>query len=281
VSEPPAHAGVEHRWIEVDGVRLHVADTGGDGPPVLLVHGWPQNWWEWREVIPLLAPHHRVIAVDLRGFGWSDEPRDGYRKDAMAADVVVLLDALGIDRVDLVGHDWGGFVGFLLCLDHPERVRRFLVTNTGHPLPGRDPRVARDLWRFWYQFAIGAGLVTRGRLRRWMEALAPGWSDLDRALFIGWVGTPAGRRTSAGVYRTFVTREMAPILAGARAGQRLRQPTLWLHGEDDTVLRPALVESLRPHADDLTIEYVPGAGHFVVDERPELVAERALAFFAG
>ena len=281
MSEPPALPGVEHAWVEVDGVRLHVADTGGDKPPVLLLHGWPQHWWEWRDVIWRLAPHHRVIAPDLRGFGWSGEPRDGYRKDAMARDVVALLDALGIEQVDLVGHDWGGYVGFLLCLDHPERIRRFLVTNTGHPLGPRDVRVAVGLWRFWYQFAIAAGLAPRARVSGWLRSIEPGWSDEERARFLGPLTTPAGRRTSAGVYRTFVLRELPEVFAGRYAGRRLTHRTLWLHGTGDRVLARPMVESLRPHADDLEIEYVEDAGHFVVDERPELVAERALRLFAA
>ena len=210
--EPPSVPGVEHAWVEANGVRLHVADTGGDKPPVLLLHGWPQHWWEWRDVIPLLAPHHRVIAPDLRGFGWSDEPRDGYAKDAMAADIVALLDALGIDQVDLVAHDWGGWIGLLLCLDHPERIRRYLVTNTGNPLAARDPRLALESWRLWYQVAIACGLALRPRVNGW---LAPrSWSPQERAAFLGPLSTPAGRRLSAGVYGTFLRRELPALLAG-------------------------------------------------------------------
>ncbi len=277
MSAPPALPGVEHRFVEANGVRLHVADTGGDKPPVVLLHGWPQHWWEWRDVIPLLAPHRRVIAPDLRGFGWSSQPPDGsFRKDDLAADVIALLDALGLEQVDVVGHDWGGYVAFLLALDHPDRIRRLVISNTGHPLGGRDPRVAMELWRFWYQLAIAGGLALRRRVLTWLALDA--WDAAEREMFLGPLATPEGRRTSTGMYRTFVLHELPPLLAGARDGQRLRQPTLWLHGEGDRLLRRPLVESLRPRADDLEIQWVPGVGHFLVDERPELVAERALAF---
>jgi pimeloyl-ACP methyl ester carboxylesterase len=279
VSPPPSVPGVEHAWIEANGVRLHVADTGGDKPPVLLLHGWPQHWWEWRDVIPLLAPHHRVIAPDLRGFGWSDEPGDGYRKDAMAADVVALLDALGIEQVDLVAHDWGGWVGFLLCLDHPERIRRYLATNTAHPLAARDPRLALQFWRLWYQVAIFCGLALRPRVNGWLGPDA--WSPQEREMFLGPLSTPAGRRLSAEVYGTFLRHELPLVLAGSRLGQRLRHRTVWLHGADDRILVPPLVESLRASADELEIEYVEGVGHFIVDARPELVAERAIRLFAA
>lgn len=88
---------------------MHVALAGpDDGPPLLLVHGWPQHWWEWRHVIPALAERFRVIAPDLRGFGWSEVPAGGYEKEQLASDMLALLDTLGIERVSWIGHDWGG-----------------------------------------------------------------------------------------------------------------------------------------------------------------------------
>src|ERR1700710_1755457 len=123
----PALQGVEHHFLDVRGGSLHVAEMGDRaGPPVLLLHGWPQHWWSWRELMPLLADRYRVLAMDLRGFGWSEATPRGYRKDELAEDVVGVLDALGVDRVNLVGHDWGGVIGFLLCLEHPDRISRFV-----------------------------------------------------------------------------------------------------------------------------------------------------------
>ncbi|MGH2942643.1 MAG: alpha/beta fold hydrolase [Solirubrobacteraceae bacterium] len=130
----PELAGSEHRFVDVRGARLHVAELG-DGPPVLLLHGWPQHWWTWRALMPLLADRFRVLALDLRGFGWSEPTPRGYRKAELAEDVAGVLDALEIDRADLVGHDWGGVVGFLVCLNHTDRVRRFVPMNTGHVWP--------------------------------------------------------------------------------------------------------------------------------------------------
>ena len=97
----------------------------------MLLHGWPQHWYEWRHQIPVLAEHYRVICPDLRGFGWSDAPPGGYDKETLAADVVNLLDALGLDRVKLIGHDWGGWVGFLLCIDPPRAGRA--LPRAQHP----------------------------------------------------------------------------------------------------------------------------------------------------
>ncbi|HEX5375339.1 MAG TPA: alpha/beta fold hydrolase, partial [Solirubrobacterales bacterium] len=84
----PVVEGVTHRWVEARGLRFHVAEAGSGDDPVLLLHGWPQHWYEWRELMPALADRHRVVAMDLRGFGWSDAPRRGYEKENLASDVL-------------------------------------------------------------------------------------------------------------------------------------------------------------------------------------------------
>ncbi len=158
----PELPGVAHRFVTVGGVRLHVAEAGS-GPPILLQHGWPQNWWEWRRLIGPLAADHRVICPDLRGLGWSDAPRGRYDKETLAGDLLGVLDALELalpgsgERVRLVGHDWGGFVGFLACLRAPERFESFLALSITHPWFGVGSGVPdpRALLRLWYQFVIG------------------------------------------------------------------------------------------------------------------------------
>ena len=115
---------MQHRWVHIaGGLRVHVAEAG-EGPPLLLLHGWPQHWWMWKGVIPALAESHRVICPDLRGHGWTDAPPWGYEKEGLASDALALLDALEIERVGMLGHDWGGLVGFLLSLRAPERIER-------------------------------------------------------------------------------------------------------------------------------------------------------------
>src|SRR5947209_6165719 len=131
----PDLPGVEHREVLAGGVRLHVAEAGS-GPPLVLLHGWPQHWWCWRHLIPSLAGANRVLAPDLRGWGWSDAPPGAYEKETFAADIVALLDAEGLDRVRLIAHDWGGFASFLLALRHPERVERMVVLDIAPPWTG-------------------------------------------------------------------------------------------------------------------------------------------------
>lgn len=105
--ELPHVEGVEHRFVEARGLRFHVA-LAGDGDPLVMLHGWPQHWFEWRNLIPSLARRHRVICPHLRGLGWSDAPPAGYEKEELATDALTVLDALELDTVQLVGHDWGG-----------------------------------------------------------------------------------------------------------------------------------------------------------------------------
>src|ERR1700716_4635435 len=139
--EPPELPRVLHKYVDASGLRTHVALAGPeDAPPVLLVHGWPQNWWTWRHVIPTLAERFRVIAPDLRGHGWSEAAASGYEKEQLASDMLAVLDALALEQVTWIGHDWGGWTVFLAALRAPQRIERMLALCVLHPWVKRDPR---------------------------------------------------------------------------------------------------------------------------------------------
>jgi pimeloyl-ACP methyl ester carboxylesterase len=129
------------RYVDAGGLRQH-AVIGGEGPPLLLVHGWPENWYAWRLLMPELARDFEVIAVDQRGIGLTDKPQDGYDIGTLAADLVALMDALGHERFAVVGHDTGYFIGYALAADHPDRVERLAVAEVPGPL-GSPSRAAR------------------------------------------------------------------------------------------------------------------------------------------
>jgi pimeloyl-ACP methyl ester carboxylesterase len=275
--ELPDLDGVTHREVQARGLRFHVAETGA-GEPIVLLHGWPQHWWAWRKVAPLLAPHARLVMPDLRGFGWSDAPADGYDKQTMADDVLALLDALGLERVAIVGHDWGGWIAFLAAMKAPERFERVLALGISPPFGRPSPRAVLDLWRFAYMPAIaapamGERLVSSERFVRAMLSAPPGaFDEEDLDAFAAVLAQPARARASVALYRTFLLREAA---AGTRA--RLRVPARVVVGERDAVVRPSLLAGRERHADELTIELVPSVGHWIPAERPDLVAERALS----
>lgn len=287
--DPPAVAGVTHRWVEARGLRFHVAEAGAGDDVVLCLHGWPQHWYEWRFLLPSLAADgKRALAIDLRGFGWSDAPASGYEKENLATDVLAVLDALGLDRVDLVGHDWGGWIGFLLCLREPSRFRRYLALNILTPWVDLR-RAAPEVWRFWYQWLIlapglGYRLHTSGRF---VPKVLVGGSSVHTNLdeetlrsFADNLAEPARARACVQMYRVFNLREQLPLLRGRYDHTRLTVPTRLLFGTDDAALRPELLAGYQNHADDMEVELVDGCGHFIADELPDLVAARARSFFA-
>lgn len=263
---------------------MHVAEAG-EGDPIVMLHGWPQHWYLWREVIPLVAPHARVICPDLRGFGWTDVPSSGYDRETMARDVLALLEALGLERVRLMGHDWGGWIGFLLCLNEPRRISRFVALSILPPWPSGDPRDVFELWRGAYQVPLALPLLGRRAVHHGGARLAlrAASNAFDEAELDAFTERLKGERAQASerLYRTFLTREALPVALGRYAGRVLEVPTLLLVGERDLAL-PA--RTARKHAAEtaaLQLESVADAGHFIVDEKPQLVADRTLRFFAN
>lgn len=286
--ELPKVDGVSHHTVRARGLDFHLAEAGSGDDVVLCLHGWPQHWYEWRQLMPALADRHRVLALDLRGFGWSEAPRDGYEKEEMATDVLAVLDALGLERVKLVGHDWGGWIGFLLCLREPRRFERYLSLNIVPPWVSVRA-MAPHLWRFWYQWLIlspGVGY----RLHRSGEFVPKvlvgassrreSWDEQTLRTFSDSFTDPARARAAVQMYRVFNLRETVPIMRGRYAPARLTVPTRMLFGTDDRALRPEALAGYERHADDMEVEFVPGCGHFIADEMPDLVAERAREFFA-
>jgi len=285
----PQLEGVEHHFLDVRGARLHVAELGS-GPPVVLLHGWPQHWWTWRLLMPLLADGHRVIAPDMRGFGWSEPTRRGYRKEELAADVAGILDALGIERAALAGHDWGGVIGFLVCLNHAERIDRYVPMNTGHVWPTLSLKgVPKQLGAMAYQGLLASPGVGRrinasprivgkvvGSIAKQTDAVLPAYVEHFAPRF----ADPARARAASQVYRTFQLYEYPRWVRGLYADRRLTTPTLWLHGLSDPFFKPGMFKDIVDHADDVRIEYLPDCGHFPQEEQPARVAELMREFLA-
>jgi pimeloyl-ACP methyl ester carboxylesterase len=278
----PQLDGVTHRLVPARGLRFHVAEAGA-GAPVVLVHGWPQHWWMWRHVVPLLAPHARLVMIDLRGFGWSEAPPGAYDKQTLADDVLAVLDALGLDRVCLMAHDWGAWSGFLACLTAPERFAAFLAL--GAPRPGGRPsaRQLREVWRFAYQVAIASPVLGRRLVTdtRFVERVIMGgavqrqaWTPDDLRIFTTVLAEPARARASVRLYRTFLAREVA---RGPRG--RLRVPTRIMVGSRDPAVPAVLLDGAQNDADDVSVEIVPECGHFVPEEHSGLVGQRARELF--
>jgi pimeloyl-ACP methyl ester carboxylesterase len=281
----PEVPGVAHRFVDVHGTRLHVAEAGS-GPPLLMLHGFPQHWYAWRHVIPLLADGYRLICPDFRGFGWSAPSPDGYRTGDRAADMIALLDELGYDRTGLVGHDWGAWAGFAMCQRSPERFSGFVALNMLHPWPARRALMTQA-WRFWYTAVIEYPVLGRLALRHWpgftrfllrrSVADRAAWRPGEVAEFAAASREPGAAHAGQALHWSFVVNDIAGLRRGRTGGVRLSVPTLILAGVRDTVIAPALLAGAVTHADDLTVEMVPQAGHQLPHECPELVADRIRA----
>ena len=288
---PPRIDGIRESEVDAAGLRMHVVEAGPpDGDPVLVLHGWPQNWYQWRHQIPALADAgFRVIAPDLRGYGQSEAPPGGYDKENMATDVLNLMDVMGLQRVKLVGHDWGGWIGIILCTRAPERIERYVALNIPHLWAKTNPSLALNIWRFWYMVLIASPFgprLLRNRpefVRRVIQGSSPNpqaWTDADLVAFTRPLQEPARAKASQQLYRTFLLKEFGPVGAGRYQKKRLTVPTRLLFGTDDFAIpKSFFTRPTEEFADDFTIEFVPDTGHFIGEERPELVNDRTLEFF--
>jgi pimeloyl-ACP methyl ester carboxylesterase len=285
---------LEHRYIELgEGVTIHVADAGpAEGPPVMLVHGFPENWWEWHELIgPLAADGYRVLCPDLRGADWSSAPRTSYLKSEKADDLAAALDRLGVATVKLVAHDWGGPVAFIMMLRHPEKVTGFFGVNTVAPWVKRGLSTVRNIWRFWYQIPISLPIIgpriissPNSRFIRLLGSWVGGGFTLaedDVRMYLECMQQPGHAEAGSRWYRSFQTKEMLRWMRGEydlKDGARVNVPVRWLTGTEDPVITADLTDGYADHISDFEVELVDGVGHWIVAQRPELVLDRIRAF---
>lgn len=275
-----------HHGTQVNGFRMHYV-VAGTGPPLVCLHGWPQTWYEWRKIIPLLAAHFTIIAPDLRGLGDSERPLTGYDKRALASDVYQLVSTLGYDKIGLVGHDWGGAVAYYFAYDHPELIERLLILES-------TPGIART----------GEALDLRGIRRLWHVFFQGGAPDVAEQLVRGHEELYLSRMCSVACYNPalFSREEMAEYVraysqpGALRAGFHYYRAAL----EEDVVALTGCTKKLalpirvwggdrfmgditplwKRVADNVQGGVVERCGHFIAEERPDFVVEQIEEFFA-
>ena len=275
----PSLPGCRHRLVTTNGIRLHVAEMG-EGPPILLLHGFPEFWWSWRKVMPELARDHRVIAPDLRGFNLSDKPggpaaRD-YDLDVLAADIAGLMDALGLQgALPILAHDWGGILAYRLAMTRPQRVARLIQLNAPHPHAWARGLLHHPAQRAkgWYVFLTLAADDISERLYR--EQFRDGTIRLSRAASPAEVAVyraaferPGAARATVNYYRGFMAR-LAALAEETPATIHCPVRVLW--GLRDAALEPVLNDLARPWVEKLTITAFPDNYHWLAQERPEAV----------
>lgn len=274
-----------HHRAAVNGTELHHVRAGEHGSPVLLVHGFPESWWAFHRLLPLLAERHRVVAVDLRGFGDSAPAGDGHDSATAAADLGALVEHLGLGPVHLLGQDVSGPATYRLAASRPELVRSYTGIETG--LPGFGLEQLADVthggaWHIGVLAAPGIPeLLLAGRERAFLEEYAipslnatPGaFSGADFDELARGYAREGGFRGAAGLYRSLLA-EGEEIRALAARGP-LRMPVLAVGGGSGAFT----AATLRQVADDVTAATLEGVGHYVAMEAPERLAAELLAFF--
>ena len=271
---PSPLPGVSFRTVETNGVNLRVAEMG-EGPLVVLVHGWPESWYSWRHQIPVIAAAgYRVIAPDMRGYGHSDKPAavTDYDITHTTADIVGLIDAYGAEKAIVIGHDWGAIVTWNTALLHPERVSAMIAMSV--PNSGR----ASAAPTIGMKAANAGGENFYYILYHQEPGVAETEYDADpRGLLSRLYASPTTPRRN--MDRNW---EITPQLAGAR----IKVPVGFIAGEEDIVIRGAKADALRTGmtrvADDLRgVTLVPGAGHWIQQEKPEETNAFILGFLSG
>jgi pimeloyl-ACP methyl ester carboxylesterase len=287
-----AAAGFADGYLEHDGVRVHYVESGS-GELVLMLHGFPQFWWLWRAQLADLGRDHHAVAPDMRGYNLSSAPQDveAYRMRHLLGDVRGLIEHLGADRMTLVGHDWGGIVAWAFAIRHPELVERLVICDAPPPFTwGRElertPR-QREAVRYMEDFSKPAPLAEEllsANDHAAMEALAlqrgleRGYLDeADRRRYHSAWGRPGALTGGLNYYRAARMGEQVqfgqPPEARARMrSMRVEMPTLVIWGAEDKYLLPGLTDGLEQWVPAVRIEILPGAGHWVPQERAEEVS---------
>jgi pimeloyl-ACP methyl ester carboxylesterase len=280
----------EHHYANLKGVRLHYV-TAGRGTPMVLLHGWPQTWYEWRHLMPHLADRYAMVAPDMRGLGDSSRPSSGYDKKTVANDIWELMrNTLAHDKFAVVGHDWGAPVAFRLIADHPDAVTHLVLLDV--PVPGDRPAeqgggliAGGPRWHhLFHQVPDLPEALTVGRERTYLEFFfmngtdqADTIKDADIAEYVRTYSQPGAMRAGFNYYRA-LPGDIADNRATLASGFRLPMPTLGLGGGGSRGRGELVVESLRRVAKLTEGGAIPDCGHFIPEEKPEELAAHLRAF---
>ncbi|OLT53591.1 alpha/beta hydrolase [Cellulosimicrobium sp. CUA-896] len=277
----PEAPGFDHRVVETSGLRTHVA-TVGDGDPVVMLHGFPQHWWQWRDVAPAIAARgYRVLCPDLRGAGWTEADDPRVDRETRLHDLLALLDALEVERPHVVSHDMGAITAMQLTYEHPERVRTAVQLSVPPGFMRFSPRILpgfRHLPPFvWHR----PGASLRGVLAEPYVAHPMPEGDVDAHLAP--LRRPEVDAAVRPLTRGMILPEGLRMMRGTYRRRRLTVPTLVVLGRRDRPWTEDVMGRVCPdparYADRLAFAYVDDAAHFIADDAPAAVADLALDWF--
>jgi pimeloyl-ACP methyl ester carboxylesterase len=276
-------SGFAHHTARVNDILLHYV-IAGTGDPVVLLHGWPQTWYEWRKIIPALAERYTVIAPDMRGMGDSSKPLAGYDKRNIAHDIYQLVRQLGYERIFLVGHDWGGPVAYAYACAHPADVRKLVILDVPLPGAGLEQALAfrpRSVWhvQFHYVRDLPEALVA-GRERTYLTWFYRTAYDptiiTEEAIdeYVRCYSAPGGLRAGFEYYRAIFT-DVEHNQENAKT--KLKMPVLALGGENG--FGEMTIKSMQQLAEDVRGSVIERCGHWIPEECPEYLTKQLFSFF--
>ncbi len=277
----------QHKYIISNGIRLHYV-TQGQGPLMLMLHGFPEFWYSWRHQIPEFAKDYNAIALDLRGYNESDKPSEqsAYVMSEFIKDIEGVIRGLGYDRCVLVGHDWGGAIAWCFAYAHPEMVERLIVMNIPHPAKFAEGlQTPQQLLRSWYIFLFQLPWLPELALQAW------DYETIDRVFTAMAINknafTPAdieaykNAAAQRGALTAMVNYYRNIVSSLPRQGWDLLDvPTLMIWGEEDKALGKELTYGTQAYVRDFRIRYIPNCSHWVQQEQPELVNQYIREFLA-
>jgi haloacetate dehalogenase len=272
----------------VNGIRMHYR-RAGEGPPLVLLHGWPQTSLCWHRIWDDLARDYTVIAPDLRGYGRTDKPREGFDKRTMATDVSELVRGLGFSTVGVVGHDRGGRVAHRWALDRPGEVSRLAVLDI---IPTRemwrrlDVRTGKAYWHWLFHLQPDLPeLLAGSNVAAYLGYFFQNWTYQRHGLdpqavaeYVAAFSQPGALRAGFDDYRASFPADSTDD--DADAGHKLPMPVLALWGGEGLLATLPALEIWKEYAHDVTGSPVAECGHFLAEEQPAVVVERLRAFFS-
>lgn len=261
---------------------MHYVEAGS-GPAVILLHGWPQTWFAWRDTIAALSSDFRLIAPDLRGTGLSERVASGYDKQTIAADIRGLLERIGLSKANIVGHDMGGKAAFVLAKLYPEVVERLILVDCLIPGTEVTDALKGGAWHYGFHMAPDVPeMLTQGRERAYIAAQIRNWSFNKTAIseqaideYAKHYAANGGMRTGFNYYRAL--RKDADLVASLQS-RKLVMPVLTIGGEHSAGDR--LATSVRSHANNLRELIAPHSGHFVAEEAPAFFRQSVAQFLS-
>ncbi len=278
-----------HNTIAVNGITLHYV-TQGEGPLMLMLHGFPEFWYSWRYQIPEFALDYKVVALDMRGYNDSDKPQDpsAYRIQELIQDIEGVITGLGYESCVLVGHDWGGIVAWYFAYSYPNLVKKLIVLNIPHPakfaegIRSNPLQLLKSSYAFFFQLPLVPEWVIQVNDYQAIEMAFKGMA-VNKKTFtpadISAYKNAAAKRGSLTAMLNYYRHAMWELLFD-KEWNLLEVPTLMIWGEEDTALGKELTYGTESYVRDLEIRYIPNCSHWVQQEKPELVNQYMREFLS-